>query len=229
MFIFAGATPVHRKVKELRCIILANGDINDYNLMRSYIRDDDFVIVADGGIRHADKLGILADLIVGDLDSANQEFLEQQLNKGAHLLEYPRDKDEPDTELAIYEATKRNPVEIRILGATGSRLDHTLAAIHLLAPIVNKGISGEICDETHRITLVTPEYPVTMQSKEGQTFSLLPLTTTVQGVTTSGVKWPLDNAEFPLGKPYGISNVVTEEQAVISIKEGILILIEYKE
>ena len=56
----------------MRAVIIGNGDIHNYEYIKSKLNDDDFIICADGGIRHTQHLGIKADVAVGDFDSGEK-------------------------------------------------------------------------------------------------------------------------------------------------------------
>ena len=71
----------------MRAVIIGNGDIKDYQYIKSKINDDDFIICADGGYNHAEKMGIVPDVLVGDFDSA------KNFEKVKDRIEYPKRKD----------------------------------------------------------------------------------------------------------------------------------------
>ena len=48
---------------------MANGDYEDLNWYRSRIDKFRIIVCADGGANWARKLGIVPDLIIGDMDS----------------------------------------------------------------------------------------------------------------------------------------------------------------
>lgn len=50
----------------MRAVIIGNGDIKDYQYIKSKINDNDFIICADGGYNHAEKMGIVPDVLIGD-------------------------------------------------------------------------------------------------------------------------------------------------------------------
>ncbi|HNE69610.1 MAG TPA: hypothetical protein PLE39_14590, partial [Anaerolineales bacterium] len=52
-----------------RIIIFANGELPNKEKARALLREDDFIIAADGGTRHAIELGRTPNIIIGDLDS----------------------------------------------------------------------------------------------------------------------------------------------------------------
>src|SRR5512133_554820 len=116
-----------------RIIILANGELPDINKARLLIQNGDYIICADGGTRHALALNIKPDLIIGDLDSAEQAALQKFRDEGVRIEFYPRDKNQTDLELAINRALEVNPNQMVIIAALGGRLDQTLANITLLA------------------------------------------------------------------------------------------------
>lgn len=79
----------------MRAVIIGNGDIKDYQYIKSKINDDDFIICADGGYNHAEKMGIVSDVLIGDFDSA------KNFEKVKDRIEYPKRKDFTDGELAV--------------------------------------------------------------------------------------------------------------------------------
>lgn len=207
-------------------IILAGGEIQDYQRTKNLIVDTDFIICADGGSRHAQAMGLIPDLIIGDMDSINPEMLQYFQNNGTKICKYPREKDEVDTELAIREAVNLGYKEIVLLGATGGRFDHTMANVHLLVKAAELGVKVTIIDELHRIYLVTPDLAAEIQGRPGDIVSLFPITSEVRGVFSQGLKWELQDRTFNIGNPFGISNELIAAKAKVIIKQGILLMIE---
>ena len=210
----------------MRCVILANGEIKNYKLHKQYLIETDYIICADGGAKHALALNIIPNLIIGDFDSIEQSTLDKFLAAGSQIRQYPTEKDEVDTELALLEAIKLKPKEILLMGVVGDRLDHTLANIQLLVLPVSQGIDCCIISDRHIISLITPDRPVVIVGEPGDLLSLLPLTPTVCGVVSQGLKWNLQDSTFKFGQPLGISNVLLENCAEVRIKEGIMLLIK---
>lgn len=198
-----------------RFVIICAGTISDYEFAASLLRGNDFIICADGGLYHAERLGIKPRLIVGDFDS-----FEGALPDGTEILRLPREKDYSDTYTAVLEARKRGAKEILLLGATGTRLDHTVANIALLEIMRRGGIRGEIIDRSNRLFVVQKHDFIT--APVGTTVSLLPLSP-VTGLTLKGFKYPLDNADAELFNPIWISNELSAPQGEITYKDGVLI------
>ncbi len=53
----------------MKCVIIANGDVEYTNDIISIIRDAQLIISADGGARHLRALNILPHVMIGDFDS----------------------------------------------------------------------------------------------------------------------------------------------------------------
>lgn len=208
-------------------IILAGAPIKNYEFIKPLLKNsaDPFIICADGGTLHAKALGITPHLIIGDMDSINHHLLEEYEKKGTKISKFPIEKDEIDTELAIKEAVALGHDQLTLLGVTGGRLDQTLANIHLLVYAAQLGAEAVIIDEENHLCLITPQQQREIMGNEGDTISLIPLTTQVTGVSTRGLKWELTNRVFAVGKPYGISNKFTGKKAVFQIEDGLLLLI----
>ena len=182
-------------------------DINEY----------DIIIACDGGFLSAQSVGIIPDIFVGDFDSVPEELVDCP-----EIIRLYPVKDMTDTQEAIDVAINRGAKEITILGALGGRIDHTLANIHLLKYAKEKDTECTIADTDTYISLITDNAQI--QKKDGFCLSLIPLTDCF-GVSISGVYYPLDNADMPIGNPYGISNEFTENIARISLKSGELLVI----
>ncbi len=87
-----------------RIIIFANGELPDINKVRAILRDDDYIICADGGTRHASSLDLKPALVIGDMDSADSVLLKKLQADGVPIELFPRDKNETDLELAIQQS-----------------------------------------------------------------------------------------------------------------------------
>ena len=210
-----------------RVVIFSGGTIKDPEFIRGKLEDMDtpVVICADGATRHLRSLGIIPSVIIGDMDSIDEQDLEEFVAKGSTILTYPSEKDETDTELALLYALGLSPEEIWIFGALGGRIDHALANITLLVTATKRGVSAKIIDEACEIFIVTGQ--VTVEGESGQTVSLLPVSSRVTGITINGFEYPLCNAVMETGKPYGISNTLTGDRGTISVAAGYLLVIRY--
>ncbi|MBN1287755.1 MAG: thiamine diphosphokinase [Anaerolineae bacterium] len=206
-------------------LILANGHLNDGPAVRSAIAAARncaagmWVIAADGGSRHADALGLPIDALVGDLDS---------VARAPHGVEVHRaspDKDETDLELALLLAVERGAAQIRIIGATGGRLDQTLGNVMLLAlpALRERGIDARLVSGDQTAWLV--EGHAVIEGAAGDTLSLLPLGGDAGGVRTGGLKYPLRGETLYFGPARGMSNVLLGARAEVWVERGRLLAV----
>jgi thiamine pyrophosphokinase len=203
-----------------RAILFANGDFpaND-SLM---IEEDDFLVAVDGGLRHLLFLGLTPQLLIGDLDSVTPHDLDSCMQWGIEILRFPPEKDETDLELAVLDSLQRGFTDIVITCAVGGRLDHTLGNLSLLGLPELKGIHTRISHGATTIYLVNER--IDLPTSKGALISLLPWGETVQGVTTSGLQYPLKDATLYPWRTRGLSNVANDKQVVVTKKSGQLFL-----
>ena len=184
-------------------------------------------IVVDGALDVTHRLGIKPDFIVGDFDTVNQDLLEHYEKQ--IILRHPPEKDQTDTELAIETALGKGCTAIAFFGATGSRLDHSLANIFLLESLLKRGITAEIINENNRLYLKNQSFILQRNKTRGDYLSLLPLTETVEGVTLTGFKYPLRLHTLYRERTLGISNEITEEEARVEFTKGTFIVVESRD
>ena len=131
-------------------LIVADGRLDDAQLVRMAATPGCLVIGADGGAGRALQAGVHVHLVVGDLDSLDAGDLERLRADGSVIERARPDKDESDTELALLTAIERDAAPVVILGALGgTRLDHELANLLLL-------FVGCFLEPTAAITLLVP-------------------------------------------------------------------------
>lgn len=214
-----------------RCLILTGGSV-DYPTASDFLKkySYDVTIAVDGGLTAARELQLKPDFCVGDFDSVSKESREHFRNMTGIVWEtHPPEKDETDTELAIHLAISQGAELIHIFGATGTRMDHTLASIGLLQIPLEAGVSCWMIDGHNRITMIDSDTVLKRSEVFGKYLSLIPYTESVTGVTLTGLKYPLQDYTFVQGNSLGISNEIIREEAVITIGQGRMILIESKD
>ena len=206
-----------------RIVIFANGHLPDPDRARAFLLKDDFIICADGGMRHALALGLTPNLIVGDLDSADKDHLQQLQNAGVEIELFPGDKNETDLELAITRAFELNAAELIIVAALGGRTDQSLANIGLLANPLYASYHLRLDDGVEELFFCRDQ--VQVQGRRGDIVSLIPWGNTVHGVQTQALKWALRNETLYPDKTRGISNEMLSESASVQIETGLLLVI----
>ncbi|MBU2452903.1 MAG: thiamine diphosphokinase, partial [Proteobacteria bacterium] len=116
----------------MKCVIIANGDFEYKSDMGGIIKNAQLIISADGGARHLRALNILPHVMIGDFDSIHPDDKQFFKENQVRIIPFSSKKDHTDSELCVSWALKNNATDITLLGATGTRLDHTLANIFLL-------------------------------------------------------------------------------------------------
>ncbi|HUC90585.1 MAG TPA: thiamine diphosphokinase [Paenibacillus sp.] len=209
-----------------RALIFSGGRLGFWAL--SYIRPEDILIGADSGSLFLVEHGFRPDLSIGDFDSVTPQQLEW-IKAGSLSTEAcdPVDKDYTDTELAFRRALEEKPDEIVLIGALGTRFDHSIANIHLLVEALRRGVPAVIADEHNEIRLTDSR--LTIRSGGYANVSLLPLTPRVTGITLRGFRYPLTDAALEMGQSLGISNVLDGETGDIAIRDGWLLVIQSKD
>ena len=211
----------------MKCIIIANGMINNYQFLENLIKQSDILVCADGGTRHLREIKTAPDVVIGDLDSINHDDRCFLKNMDINIIQYPRKKDCSDTELAVEWAVKNKADYITLTGTTGNRLDHTLSNILLMKKITARGVGCRMVDEHNEIYLVSKK--IQLKGMPGELLSIIPVTEKVTGLTLKGLEYPLYNAEVSMGSTMGISNCFAEKNAYISIKTGLIIVTKSKD
>lgn len=210
----------------MRALVFANGDLNDGPAVRAALdgAGDALIIAADGGARLALACGLVPALVIGDLDSAPPELLEQLQRQGAQVQRVPAEKDETDLELALLEAARRGAQSITLIGAAGGRLDHMLANVYLLAMPALRGRDVRAVSGRQTLWLIGPGEHA-LHGAAGDTISLIPLTPEASGIVTEGLSYPLRGESLVMGAARGISNVMLAGAARVTLGTGLLVVV----
>lgn len=213
--------------KNEHILIISGGTIN-LEWAKLWLKKEhfDYVIAADKGLMYADKLNCRVDYILGDYDSVQPEILEKYRKENVELITFPCEKDYTDTHLAIKTAIEKGAKKISIIGATGTRLDHTMANIQNMLMALRSGIFCYIINENNKIYVSDKKVIIKKKEQYGKYISLIPMTDKVLGVTLTGFHYPLDKYTLEQGFSVGISNEIQSEEAMIELEEGILIIYE---
>jgi thiamine pyrophosphokinase len=213
-----------------RALIFANGDLMDRQALRAMIRPDDFLVAADGGLRHLRALGLQPEVLIGDLDSVEPEEVDALRAQGVRIEQYPVHKDETDLELAVEMVLQAGCKTLLIVGALGGRLDMTLANLFLLTLPALKKVDARLEDGIDQVFLIRAGLTGrVIEGLPGDRVSLLPLGGPVRGVHTTGLFYPLHAETLYPERTRGISNRMLEPQAHVSLESGTLICIHSRQ
>lgn len=207
--------------------ILAGGPVENLPDLTLYNDHETIWIGVDRGVYTLLVNGLYPQYAFGDFDSVTEEELkviEQKVNK---ITKFQPEKDETDLELALNWAISNECTKIRIFGATGGRLDHLFANVHLLLhPLIfQQSHKIEIIDDKNMMYIKQPGTYELEINKDKQYVSFVPLTSAVENLTLKGFKYPLKNRHIPLGSTLCISNELINKRGTYSFSDGILLVI----
>lgn len=193
------------------CVIFCAGGFRE---LARPLDASDFLLAADGGLVHLQKLGLTPNGIIGDFDSLGY------IPEGAQV--FPVEKDDTDSMLAVRKGLELGYKRFEIYGALdGKRLDHTIANLQTLQFLADHGAEGYLVGLSYMATVVrngTIRFPV---QAEG-ILSVFCMGPDARGVTLRGLQYPLKNGTLCSGFPLGVSNHFVGEAAVISVRDGTL-------
>jgi thiamine pyrophosphokinase len=209
-----------------RAIILANGSIRDPETLISRLQSwkEAIVIAADGGIQHAERLGLEISVVIGDLDSLDEAVSTALKTTNTDIVKVAAEKDETDLELALLHATDIGVKDIVVLGAFGNRIDMTLSNLLLLSHPSLISAHIEYWYGYQTAWLIRPPGDE-IHGQSGDTLSLIPLEGDAEGITTHELYYPLNDEKLVFGPARGISNVLTASVAHVELASGTLIAV----
>ena len=181
------------------------------------------VIAADKGLEHAISLGLEVTVAVGDFDSASPDVV-ARAEAGATTVErHPAEKDATDLELALDRALSMSPERIVVLSGDGGRLDHLFSTLLLLGSSRYESVEIDAFIGGARVYVVRGQRAI--EGEPGELVSLFALHGPAEEVRTEGLAYSLDGETLEAGSTRGVSNVLVEERARISVGSGVLLAV----
>lgn len=199
----------------MKALVIANGNI-DVNV-DNYI-DERFIVAVDGGLNKIESCKV--HLLIGDMDSVDKEKLNSF--KGEKIV-FKKEKDYTDLFLAIKEVVGRGYNDIIILGAIGSRIDHSLTSLFSLLKFK---ADIKIIDKNNIIFIKKESF--TLKKDNDYYFSLIPLTDIID-LKIINAKYPLEGININFGDTLLQSNEFLNDDVLIEFKEGILFVIKSRD
>lgn len=216
----------------MHVLVISGGSI-DCAFAKAYLSERTFdrIIAADAGLAACRQLGILPTDVLGDFDSLEDFSLLEELEKeGIPVSRYPIKKDYTDTDLAFSMCEEMGADRVTVLGATGTRIDHTLANLALLVRMEKKGIHTVILDAHNEArVLIGPAEETLVKKEKSEYMSVLALWGNVSGIDLEGFLYPMKNGTLYPFESLGISNEITGRQGTIRIREGCLLVIRSRD
>lgn len=207
----------------MQAIVFAHGTLDPSPQLNELLASAQLVVAADGGALHCRALGVRPHIILGDFDSLPAAELAAWQAEGVRTISHPVEKDATDLELALLYAQEHGADQIAVLGGLGTRWDHSVA--NLLLGAQQQFAAMRITFLQGRQRLFTFRGQIALTAQMGELVSLLPVGGDAVGVTTRGLKYPLDGETLHLGSSRGVSNVAVESGAEVRLTSGILLCI----
>lgn len=210
----------------MRAVLVASGEADAADTR--WLADADRVVAVDGGAAWLASTGRRPDLVIGDMDSADPALIAELEADGVPIERHPAAKDASDTELAVANVVAAGADEVVIVGAlAGTRIDHQLANLMLLADPTLSGVRDlRIVRGGTLVRLLHAGRDIALEGAAGALVTLLPIGGDAVGVRTAGLRYPLVGETLAIGRSRGLSNVVMEPPASVSLERGSLMVIE---
>ena len=202
-------------MQEKTCAVVGAGDFFETT---SDFEKTDVVIAADGGYESLKRIHVQPDLLVGDFDSLTVPPSIE------NVLRLPKEKDDTDMLACVKEGMKQGCRFFYLYGGTGGRFDHTIANVQLLSFLAKQGCQGILVSEKTYSTVIVDGSIRIQKNKDGYV-SVFCLSDKSTGVTLNGLKYPLTEADLTNDFPLGVSNEFVENEAVITVENGMLMIV----
>ena len=197
-----------------KCLIFCAAE---FDTLAAPIGAEDYILAADGGLRHLKKLNLPPHGIIGDFDSLGY------VPTGAEV--FPVEKDDTDAILAARKGLELGYREFIFYGSLdGKRLDHTIANFQTLQFLADRGATGYLVGNDYIVTVIRQE-TLEFSSESDGILSLFCLGPDAEGVTLENLHYPLRDGRLTSGFPLGVSNHFTGKPARITVKKGSLLVL----
>ena len=197
------------------CLLISGGE---YAGIPEDMKKAEYVIACDRGWQYAEHMQIKPDLIIGDFDSAPKP------DTDIPILQFPVQKDDTDTMLAARRALELGYTNIAICCAFGARLDHAVANIQTAAFLVSNGCTVRLYGKD-TFAYVFSNSSITLPQIPYYSLSLFSLTDVCNGISIKGTEYEAESITLTNRFPLGVSNAWSSEEAHISVKSGILMIL----
>ena len=214
-----------QSVKE--AIVFSGGSVDNLKQTASFLPEDAVVICADSGVLNCEKLNFCANVVVGDFDSFDLEKARLSVcAQNAEFIILNPVKDDTDTEFALDKAVEKGCRRIYLLGATGTRLDHSLANIFLMEKYFKQGVEVIIVNENNILHYLNNS-ELTLKKGPMNYVSVIPLEKVM--VSNSGFKYPLCKEYLYRDSSRGISNELVTSTGSITVSGGSALVVESRD
>ncbi|GLB51948.1 thiamine pyrophosphokinase [Neptunitalea chrysea] len=178
------------------------------------------IYCTDGAYSYLKRAGIKPNIVSGDFDSLKLDEVDEDVTKV-----YTPNQDLTDFEKAIFLIKNDGYSNIVVFGGSGMEQDHFLGNIHSLAKYKNE--LSIRCFDDYGVYFFC-ENTTTINGFNGKILSLIPFPEATK-ITSTGVKYPLEEEDLGLSKRIGTRNTITEDVVEITFTSGnLLVFIQFK-
>jgi len=206
--------------------IVVAGGLHLPREIAAWLPPHDLVVAADSGVEVAIALGLTVTHVVGDMDSVDLEVLARVESAGAIVQRVPHDKDQVDTELAVLFARTLGATTITLVTGGGGRLDHQMGVLSALTHPILDGCEVHALWDTARVRVLRGPESATLVGEPGSLVGLVAVSGTAHGITTTDLRWPLENESLESYSTRGVSNKMTTTSAAVTVQSGHLFIIQ---
>ena len=178
------------------------------------------IIAVDSGYEHLTKYDLKPDILIGDLDSVDEELINIAKSEGVEIFEFNKDKDESDFELAINYSISIEAGSITIIGGENGEIDHLFSIYNIISN----------CKFDNGITWLYENYIMKFQSTaifslpKGEKFSIIPISN-LENLNIEGSKYELHDTFLPKGSSRTIRNESIGKEITVSCSTGLFNLV----
>ncbi|NLY09913.1 MAG: thiamine diphosphokinase [Tissierellia bacterium] len=207
----------------MKGLVIGGGCDVDIDLLSLELEDSDLIICADRGIEYLIQMGVQPDFLMGDFDSFTGE-LPSDFEGNTKVLTYPRDKNDTDMQLAVDFALEKGCTELILMGAVGTRMDHTQGNISIVVQNELKGVSTIIKGKQNIIQAVKGPKNIIIETDKPYV-SAIPVSIEGINISTEGFKFEVENLFISHGDTRGISNTLLKANGVLKVNSGTALVI----
>ena len=189
------------------------------------IKNVNLVIAADSGLHTATNLGLTVDVVIGDMDSVNAKALTDADSQGTKIIRHDTDKNFTDLHAALLYAAEHGAQKMIVVTAGGGRLDHQFGVIAaMFDPRLGQIQVEALWDNSEIFALQGPtscDFSAELEDIVGlQAFGAV-----AAGISTTGLRWKLNNESLFSHETRGVSNQATQTRVAVSVLTGQLLVI----
>lgn len=199
----------------MRLLGVLGGDSIGHEALTAWVDASDIIVAADGGVHHLDRISVVPQLIVGDMDSALSVH-----RYSSELIVIDQDENRSDLEKLLAAAQRFRVDQVVLICIHGGRMDHFLASFS--AAIACELNIRWVLPEEH-VVLLRPGFQGGFSTGSAKRISLIPLEGECT-VRSQGLRWELTNTALAAGQHVSLSNVSTGEAISLQVSGGHLAL-----